>query len=618
MLYKREILEVEMAANNNERDQYIKGRIFNLPKSGRVYIADFYNGELAFRVCTDGRNIITYNYDSETWTRGINEYTAHDYYYVSVDTRSNKEAREFFKDKGDVVQLIVRLNDRINQKKRDKAYERARNKQERLTGMFPEFDEETKAWIDGLFPNLLFVSNVIKKGRRRVRTVNCEHCGAVFEVGSGEVRHKSFGVCPECGRKSMYLLERFKDCYAEKKKIHMVHYVDGFILFRWTRVFKDSGGYYFSDYYYSGICPENEKCNFAYGENIYGCIIKKQWRTPDGRNDAYLYPKGVNKLLDDVKNPFDLESVISDEMQYNLPVLIECIRNFRQCEYLLKLGLVNLAHDYGFMTRCRALAKGFAEITGLNKQLLPLCAKHNVNSMQLNAIKYAAGLGGVNEELFKLIIELKVDATDLGTITDMFGNRYSLIKLLRYVKKQKYGFERFKEYYRDYKYMAQQLNFELVRKYDIFPKDLIAEHDRLAVKVNDIKSEQQDKAFKTAVSKLYKTIVTDFSDEKFCIVLPKSNGDFTAEGQALKICVGSDMYIKKHMLGESLICFIRRIEEPEKSFVCCEISLSKYNVIQVHGYCNDRDNPLPADVKAFAVRYAAEIKKFRTAVAVSA
>ncbi|MBQ8765335.1 MAG: PcfJ domain-containing protein, partial [Clostridia bacterium] len=135
--------------------------------------------------------------------------------------------------------------------------------------------------------------------------------------------------------------------------------------------------------------------------------------------------------------------------------------------------------------------------------------------------------------------------------------------------------------------------------------------DRLAEKINLKRNKKKNAEFKRKIKGIYATIPGEFGDEKFVMILPKAVDDFSREGQNLKICVGGEYYVSKHINGNSFICFIRKAEEPEKSFVCCELDLTAGKIIQIHGYKNDVGGKLPAGTRAFAEKYLKAVKEYR-------
>lgn len=152
----------------------------------------------------------------------------------------------------------------------------------------------------------------------------------------------------------------------------------------------------------------------------------------------------------------------------------------------------------------------------------------------------------------------------------------------------------------------------LETKSEYFPRDLTHEHDRLAERINCVQNEKKKESFERAIPKLYEKLPREYHNKDYCIVLPHEPEDFIREGEKLNICVGMSSYLEKHMRGQSLICFIRHVETPDIPYVCCEISMLSYKVLQVHGYLNDAYRPLPKPVKEFAKRYAAAIQQVRS------
>jgi len=68
--------------------------------------------------------------------------------------------------------------------------------------------------------------------------------------------------------------------------------------------------------------------------------------------------------------------------------------------------------------------------------------------------------------------------------------------------------------------------------------------------------------------------------DKYCIVLPHSITDLSAEGAALSHCLGSHGYDSRIAEGESLILFVRRKTRPETSFYTMEYGLKEKAILQ--------------------------------------
>lgn len=619
MLIKKKILQAELPELD---DEGCVARIFQLPSSGRVFIMDIISKPLSFptpvkyRCACDGKNQIIYDYNKEIWTEGKL------YYLVgwrldisSIDYGTDYAARRFFKKQtGSAFRIFEQWQSDYIDQKRYTQKERRLSLQEKRLKMFPEIGKKVVRWCDKkVFSSYLFMSNS-EKGKR---VIKCSSCGAEMVMGAKEHKHKERGKCPKCKREGIYFLERYKGSILDKEKINLYYKKDGYILSRWSKVvrtfnLKGEAEFAFSDYWYTGISIDGGK-EFYYGEIIspYSAnyIGRKYWREPSRNENCKVFKSGLNKVLSEYIHGFDIESV-ADKINGFMETMIN-LHKFPQTEYLLKLGLYNLAV---YAKSLHPEGSGFSNVLGLSKQYLPLYQKLNPSLYEHYNIKNIAKEEFVNEELACIIIKRGINIQTIKNIREFSGGG-SAGKIIRYIDKQDFSGNEFLNEYRDYFSMAKELGITLEKKYDIWPKNLREEHDRLSEKVNILRDEKKEQAFLNAISELYKTIPENYENEKLMIRLPMHARDFSTEGQNLKICVGSYGYCDRHMSGDNLICFIRKTESPDESYVCCEISLKTYKVKQVHGYKNDLDKPLSKEVKRFAENYAKHIEKFRKKVA---
>ncbi len=481
-----------------------------------------------------------------------------------------------------------------------------KTKQQKCLELFPEISYDIRKWCnENLFLNYIFMSNKVN-GKR---TAVCDACGEAFETVDG--KHKDECICPNCGRESMWWLERYKKSIFIKRELNIYYRTDEHNLRRWTKVYlsysEGKRKIQYVDWYYSGISRYDGE-RFAYGEihamHKPNYIGRKYYDTPSEWKKWHVYPS------------LDIDQIFGREIckylkpaeRYNIEVLAKNMSKYPQTEYLFEAGMRNLSHDVSFLHHSE---KGFDKLLGIEKKYIPLAKKYNICYVELLTIREWAKKEHMHEEDFLLCRKKSISGYELALAKEVFPAGASYGKIIRYADKQKGSFDNVRQIYVDYINMAKELKIDLKKKYDIWPKDLTAEHDRLAERISQIKKEKENKEFSRNVKKLYKTIPKTYENDKLCIVLPTAATDFVREGAELKICVGSNWYIRKHQNGESLICFIRKIGEEGKSYVCCEIGLSDCKVIQVHGYKNDAEKPLPKAVKEFAEKYAKEIKKFR-------
>ncbi len=80
------------------------------------------------------------------------------------------------------------------------------------------------------------------------------------------------------------------------------------------------------------------------------------------------------------------------------------------------------------------------------------------------------------------------------------------------------------------------------------------------------------------------------------VVVPNDLFSIKEEGHILRHCVGN--YISKILDEESIILFIRSLDQPEKSFYTMEIKGNQIN--QCHGY---RNKDMTEEIERFVEKY---------------
>ena len=142
------------------------------------------------------------------------------------------------------------------------------------------------------------------------------------------------------------------------------------------------------------------------------------------------------------------------------------------------------------------------------------------------------------------------------------------------------------------------MQYDLTNEFILFPKNLKREHDKVMklVKVENTKKlnrliEQKHEI----LSKLY-----EFEYKDFFIAVAKNADEIIKEGQNLHHCVGGISYLEGMALGNNNIIFIRKKQEPSKSFYTMEIQTSRNKIIQCRGKTNDDMTP---EVEEFVEKF---------------
>ena len=201
-----------------------------------------------------------------------------------------------------------------------------------------------------------------------------------------------------------------------------------------------------------------------------------------------------------------------------------------------------------------------------------------------------------------------IAAGSLWCITEMNrGNRpfvTAFLKSARYLRRQRMRHPDGKvtldgQYLSDYWDMAQRLNMNLTDEHLVYPRDIIAAHDRVMAEnqereeARSRKEREKQEAKRIAENAKYTAQFAELAERLAplsweykgilirCAATPR---ELEEEGRALSHCVGG--YKNTHAQGKQPIFFIRRAKEPDKPWYTLQLDLKKRTVIQNRGKCN--------------------------------
>lgn len=149
----------------------------------------------------------------------------------------------------------------------------------------------------------------------------------------------------------------------------------------------------------------------------------------------------------------------------------------------------------------------------------------------------------------------------------------------------------------DYLRFAKELGYDMKNEIITHPKELMQAHDKAAKTVAAIQRKQAEEKAKVVNAENKKKYAFEYAGLR--IVIPTCPDDIIREGEKLRHCVGS--YSDRHFSGKLTILFIRKITNPDKPYVTMEVRGKK--IVQVHGYRNDINKPLPKSVKLFVEEF---------------
>ena len=149
--------------------------------------------------------------------------------------------------------------------------------------------------------------------------------------------------------------------------------------------------------------------------------------------------------------------------------------------------------------------------------------------------------------------------------------------------------------------MAKILKIDLTDKTRMFPSSLKKEHDVAMFAYRSVKEEVDKETFAEQAK------VNAFFEYKYkdlIAIVPKTPEDIVEEATRQRNCLRS--YVERVKVGNTVVVFIRKKDEPEKAYVTAEIFDGR--LTQLKGYCNS--NPRDKELMEFVDKWSEE-KGFR-------
>ncbi len=332
----------------------------------------------------------------------------------------------------------------------------------------------------------------------------------------------------------------------------------------------------------------------------------------------FFYPTGIEEALSGTAMQYaDLEGYLEEKGHNRNPIyFLEYHAKYPVVEFLWKAGYQNIVHN-----RIFGMDKENRNAILWERKKLKECFKFPLRILKLmppeewklddvqraNCIWKNYGERITDAEM-QTALQSRLDVQSLTGAMPYAG----IGKILKYIQKQtekRKGEERDTTYtpegitqaYRDYLRECEQLHFDLHDREILFPKDLVAAHDRTMKQIAFEKNKADREKFRKAVEKLEKFA---WSEGEFFIRPAREQAELTAEGKALHHCVGG--YIRDMAEEKTAIFFLRKVSEPDKPFYTLE--LQKKRVIQCRTEHNASYDRKP-DVKNFVDMWMEKVVK---------
>ena len=530
---------------------------------------------------------------------------------------------------------------------------------ERLFDNIPEPSTEVKRIVNDLFVHYLFYSKDKRyyydcAGVRRCKQVincTCSHCNTSFTVSEeelttypeGGIKHNCKVLCPKCLTET-----KAKHRSYGKGKLNEHCYILAFCPQSKNKVWL-RGYYCYKCYHNYKSGEEDETPEIVYGEEYryllkpkqkarcwemqyhYANNYRREWTEINPREP---FPGGFYGATEYffVRTP---EEVSKTFLKYiDIETYYENAQDWYQSYSFSYYSRINpfttrFICDFSQYPIIESLIKaGFGEIVA---ERIVGCAPHlrlfdwNADTLRGFFKKFNLSEAQKLKSTDYMVYELKnwvkykklIKNPQLGTMlsdSNFFSGPASYETFLELVRGKKLEYQKAlklivrskrkeipcttaTKIYEDYLNFAERLGYQMDSDMIRYPKDLYKAHDDATRLINAMEREAQEQEMKKITEKNMKKYSFEYGD--LCIVVPRSMDEIIKEGQKLSHCVGG--YADLHAQGKTTILFIRHKEARSVSYVTMEVIGNR--VIQVHGYKNDRYNPLSKEVTTFVEEF---------------
>lgn len=436
------------------------------------------------------------------------------------------------------------------------------------------------------------------------RTGLCTCCGKNYELKE-QPKYGKEGICPGCKRKVQYRT------YKKKGRIHDWEYA--------ALIQKISGGYVLRFFVLNQLIEQgtrsyggmSEKIRITYNEqwnrqaiysyHRYKMTNKIRWCNGYEYLSAYggrkeeercrLYPRNLRKILKGSKLEYSgMPEFARTGIEFYQQDFIDKAKEYAGIEKLIKAEFYNLTNScisYGSRTPIDLYQKRVKKVLGLTGEYYNLIRDKDPTWREYEVTEQCqdVGIRATWEQIQRMAQYARNFAIYMRHSTP-----HKMLKYIEGLKSEGPCAMRNQEVndYHDYLQLAAGLGYNLDDDWILYPKNLKERHDQLTEEQNERKVELEKEADDKKDRKLKRTIKRkgwtryEMETEELLIRLPECAHEIRKEGNAQHHCVAT--YMDRMVAGETCILFIRKKEEPDKSYYTVEVRDNE--VIQVRGKYN--------------------------------
>ena len=387
----------------------------------------------------------------------------------------------------------------------------------------------------------------------------------------------------------------------------------------------------------------------SYEWGVYHQRGNSRWIPDEGKiycMECILYPGNLPQAWEHTPMKYSALEILAQNIPttaFRYEDAMDVYLKFPKLEWLCKMGLNQLAKDavrgfqYSNMVgKIDYKADTIYGILGLTKVNTKVLQAIDGNHYELRLLQVAQKYGiQMKPEQLKEFYETFECNTELLKAKN---RKISLHKLCRYIEKESerypigdknycrwnYSYNRYTERkdprierkqnmandWLEYIGWCKELKYDLSNMFIYMPNNFRKVHDRTAEEYKALQDKKaaaekrrREEAARKELEQTKKAMAEIFEKSEgmdafsikgkgLILVVPKSGDEIRAEGEALHHCVGG--YVERVAKGETNIFFVRKADEPDKSYFTMEWNHNK--IIQCRGMKNCG---MPPEVRAF-------------------
>lgn len=583
----------------------------------------------SFRIFMTKENYIAQDFREEepVWRTGRMEHLTESTWYKKIDIsccddRSATVLNRFFSylnmEKLSPVDKLIKGQKRIMEKRLEKKHQREKSKIDQKMREVKKLPKNFMDWID---ETAMAHSRYIyyQYSRKKYMDGYCTHCHSDVKVSG--VKHRKIGVCPNCGKKVLFLaagkatriLDHGEAVYFQKTK-------KGFVV-RFFSIYKYYGKHYKTPeirtlelkriFYEDTKCLKYEWRNFKQTGEMRWCA---GW---DGYTfyDAACYTANLEKVLTGTPYQYCAIKQFADRYEgagVNVPYYLKRYGSKPFIEYMVKAGLYHMVEEltqpWYFFGEYNQDGKNLLEVLGVTREQFRFIQQNDMYSFEFRT--YKKMLSQKNCEIpedFRSFCQQY--ERDISLILELMQYT-TLHKVERYCSQQtteKQPYFAVMRLWRDYLRFAVRLGYNTKNSFVLFPKRLIQAHNHVADVVQKMEEKELREKMKLenerakSLLEQYRKIYS-WTDGKLSVVVPEDLFSIREEGHTLHHCVAN--YTQDVADGKTIILFIRRNSELTKPFYTIEVTDESIRQCQGFGHCGSTE-----EVQNFVDAYEQKVLK---------